>query len=103
MAQFDIYDNPRPEARQMVPFVVDVQSGLLDHLPTRLVMPLFRIGVRQAPVNLCPMVEIGAETFSLMPQLAAPLPARLLKKPVASLAPRAGEVMAAMDAVLSGF
>lgn len=103
MAQFDIYENPRLEARRTVPYVVDVQSGLLDHLSTRLVVPVFRVGARQAPVNLCPTVEMEGETLSLMPHLAAPLSARLLKKPVASLASRAGEVAAALDAVLSGF
>ncbi|MDQ0033512.1 toxin CcdB [Variovorax boronicumulans] len=103
MAQFDIYENPRLEARRTVPYVVDVQSGLLDHLSTRLVVPVFRVGARQAPGNLCPTVEMDGETLSLMPHLAAPLSARLLKQPVASLAPRAGEVAAAFDAVLSGF
>ena len=48
MAQFDVYVNPNPESRQSVPFVVDVQSGLIDALPTRLVMPLSRIGAGQA-------------------------------------------------------
>ncbi|KQW63654.1 CcdB family protein [Variovorax sp. Root411] len=103
MAQFDVYENPRLEARRTVPYVLDVQSGLLDHLSTRLVIPVFRVGARQAPVNLCPTLEIAGETLSLMPHLAAPVLARLLKKPVASLASRSGEVTAAMDAVLSGF
>ena len=64
MAQFDVYVNPNPESRQSVPFVVDVQSGLIDALPTRLVMPLSRIGAGQArfPVNLCPLVEIEETT-----------------------------------------
>lgn len=105
MAQFDIYLNPLPNARASVPYVVDVQSGLLEQLPTRLVMPLSRVGTDAAklPVNLCPAVHVEGEALSLMAHQAAPLPARLLKKPVASIAHRAGEVAAAMDAVLSGF
>ena len=103
MAQFDIYENPPLVARRTVPYVVDVQRGLLEHLSTRLVVPVFGVGARQAPVNLCPTVEMDGETLSLMPHLAAPLSARLLKKPVASLASRAGEVAAALDPVLSGF
>lgn len=87
----------------MVPYFIDVQSGLLDHLPTRLVIPVFRIGVQQAPVNLCPVLELGGETLYLMPHLAAPVTARLLKKPVTSMTPRATEVTAALDAVLNGF
>lgn len=105
MAQFDVFVNPNPDSRQSVPFVVDVQSGLIDTLPTRLVMPLSRIGAAQArlPVNLCPLLEIEGEPLTLMPHLAAPVAARLLRKPVVSVAHIAGDIGAAMDAVLSGF
>ena len=56
MAQFNVYPNPNVAAQGTVPFVVDVQSGLIDALPTRLVMPLSRVGVKQArlPLRLCP-------------------------------------------------
>ena len=105
MAQFDVYLNPQPASRQFVPYVVDVQSPLIDQLGTRLVMPLSRIGADQPvlPQNLCPLIDVEGESLSLMPHLAAPVVARSLKKPVASLSHRASEVTAAMDAVLSGF
>lgn len=105
MAQFDVYVNPHPTSREFVPYVLDVQSDLIDQLPTRLVMPLSRVGVGEArlPPNLCLPVEIDAEPLILMAHLAAPLAARLLKKPVTSLRHRASEVSAAMDAVISGF
>jgi toxin CcdB len=105
VAQYDIYLNPQPNSRATVPYVVDVQSGLIDQLPTRFVMPLSRVGVEQAklPTSLCPLFEVDGESLSLMPHLAAPVPARLLKKPVGSVAHRAGEVSAAIDAVISGF
>lgn len=104
MAQFDVYVNPQAQSRRFVPFVVDVQSSLIDQLATRLVMPLSRVSVGQAklPANLCPPVEIAGETLLLMAHLAAPLPAGLLKKPVANLKHRAHEVSAALDAVFSG-
>lgn len=105
MAQFDVYVNPQPESRRFVPYVVDVQSPLIDQLTTRLVLPLSRVGVRQdsLPVNLCPVVEVDGEALSLLPHLAAPVSARILKKPVSSLGHRAAEITGAMDAVLSGF
>ena len=105
MAQFDIYINPLAASRDLVPFVVDVQSTLIDQLPTRLVLPISRVGASKSklPTNLCPTVEIGGEKLSLMPHLAAPFSAKLLRKPVASLAHRGGEIAAALDAVLSGF
>lgn len=104
MAQFDVFANPQPASRDSVPYVVDVQNALIDQLSTRLVMPLSRVGTDQArlPASLCPQVIVRGEMLSLMPHLAAPLAARALKKPVASLAHRAGEIAAAMDAVFSG-
>ncbi len=104
MAQYDVYLNPQPNSRQSVPYVVDVQSGLIDQLPTRLVMPLSRVGAGQPvlPTALCPGVEIEGEALSLMAHLAAPVPARLLKRSVATLSHRASDISAALDAVLSG-
>jgi toxin CcdB len=105
MAQYDVYPNPHPDSRQSVPYVVDVQSTLIDALPTRLVMPLSRVGAGQSllPVNLCPGIEVNGEVFTLMPHLAAPVAARLLKTPVISIHHRASDVSAALDAVISGF
>ncbi|MGJ7511521.1 CcdB family protein [Variovorax sp. GT1P44] len=104
MPQFDVYPNPNPASRQSVPFVVDVQSGLIDALPTRLVMPLSRVGASAArlPVNLCPPLEVDGETLTLMPHLAAPIDKRLLRRPVLSVGHRAGDIGAALDAVISG-
>ncbi|MDE2095559.1 MAG: CcdB family protein, partial [Burkholderiales bacterium] len=45
MAQYDVYVNPNPRSRDSVPFVVDIQSGFIDVLRTRLTMPLSRVGV----------------------------------------------------------
>ena len=105
MAQFEVFLNPNPATRDSVPYVVDIQSGLIDQLPTRLVMPLSRVGVDQErlPTSLCPTVEIDGERLSLMAHLSAAIPRRLLRKPVASIAHRGGEVRAALDAVVSGF
>ena len=105
MAQFDIYVNPQLASRQFVPYLLDVQSDLIDQLSTRLVMPLSRVGASQArlPPSLCLVVEIEAESLTLLAYLAAPVAARLLTKPVGSLRYRGSEISAALDAVISGF
>jgi toxin CcdB len=104
MPQFDVYANPNPGSRAWAPFVVDVQSDLIDALSTRLVMPLSRVGAGQArmPSNLCPPVMLDGEALTLMPHLAAPLGKQLLRRPVQSLAHRAHDISAALDAVISG-
>jgi len=105
LAQFDVYVNPQLASREFVPYVLDVQSDLINQLATRLVMPLSRVGVGDVklPLSLCPPVEIDAEPLLVLAHMAAPVPARLLKKPVASLKHRASEISASMDAVISGF
>jgi toxin CcdB len=105
VAQYDVYPNPHPGSRASVPYVVDVQSNLIDQLPTRFVMPLSRVGatVSNLPASLCPSFEVEGEPLLLMPHQAAALPARLLRKPITSVGHRAADVSAALDAVLSGF
>jgi toxin CcdB len=105
MAQYDVYPNPHPASRASVPYVVDVQSNLIEQLPTRLVMPLSRAGAaaRRLPVNLCPMFEIDGEQLSLHAHQAAAVPAKLLRGRIATVAHRAPEISASLDAVLSGF
>ncbi len=104
MAQFDVHPNPQPIQRQFVPYLVDVQSDLLDSLPTRLVIPLSRVGAKQKflPTHLCPSVMVEGETLSLLSYSAAAVPARLLQKSVASLQSHALEITVALDAVVSG-
>ncbi len=104
MPQFDVYLNPQVAARNATPYVVDMQSTFVDLLPTRLVAPLSRLGSGRLrlPVNLCPSFAVGNETLTLRPYLAAPMDARLLGKPVASLKHRGSELIASFDAVLSG-
>lgn len=104
VAQYDVFENPSARSRDWVPFVVDVQSNLLSELRTRLVMPLTRVaaGLPQAPRRLAPEFTIAGERLALQPHTAAGIEARLLRKPVASLAAHAGEIRDALDAVISG-
>ena len=104
MAQYDVYPNPNPHSRDRVPYVVDVQSELLSELRTRLVLPLSRVGadMAHAPRRLSPLFTVAGQRLALLPQVAAGLDAKLLRKPVASLAAHAGELRDALDAVLSG-
>ena len=104
MAQFDVYINPQAGSRQFVPYLVDIQSALIDQLTTRLVVPLSRVasGADKLPRRLTPLFEIDGEALAFLPHQAAPIQLRLLKKPVMSLHSRADEMTSALDAVVSG-
>ncbi|UTJ05271.1 CcdB family protein [Arcobacter roscoffensis] len=42
MAQFDVYKNDNPITNKKTPYLLDVQSDVLKHLNTRVVVPLSR-------------------------------------------------------------
>lgn len=102
--QFDVFENPSPRMRDVYPYVVDVQSDLLSSLATRMVVPLSvtALAATELPRRLCPVMTVNGRSLMLVPFEAAPLDKRLLKTKMASLQDRSHEIIAAMDAVLSG-
>lgn len=102
--QFDVFENPSPRMRDQYPFVVDVQSDLLSSLATRMVVPIAvtALAASALPRRLCPLLMVSGKSLMLVPFEAAPLDKRLLKTKVASIRDRAHDIVAAMDAVLSG-
>lgn len=103
MAQYDVYANPSASAKTGVPFVVVLQGDLLDGLATRLTVPLATAEFSgKVPRALCPTVVVKGQALHALAHFAAPLPTKMLRKPVANLSARASELLAAVDAVLSG-
>ena len=103
MAQFDVYANPSESAARGIPFVVVVQSDLLDALATRMTIPLATVEfAEKSPDKLCPMVTVNGQRLRALAHYAAPLPTRSLRQVVGNLAPQASTLIAAMDMVVSG-
>lgn len=104
MAQFDVYANPNVAQRSIFPYIVQIQHDFFDSLPTRLVVPLQRprIAVEAFPRRLTETVRVDGEALFIAAHLAAALPARLLKGPVASAGDQQMVVRDAMDAIQSG-
>lgn len=102
--QYDVYPNPSPRMRDVYPYVLDVQSDLLKALATRMVVPLAMTSLPASslPRRLCPLVHVKGQSLMLVPFEAAPLDRRHLKSKVTTLRERAEDIVAAMDAVLSG-
>ena len=90
--------------RDQYPFVVDIQSNLLSSLATRMVVPLAvtSLAAIALPQRLCPVFTMRRKSLMLVPFEAAPLDKRLLKTEIASIRDRASDIIAAMDAVMSG-
>lgn len=106
MARFDIYPNPGQTKKSDVPYLLDVQSDLLNDLDSRVVVPLRRVDRFDKvtlPQSLSPVFEIeGLTCFMETPKLAA-VPARILKVPVASLSEHSATITASLDFLFQGF
>lgn len=103
MAQFDVYENPNPDTRESIPFLLDLQADLLSSLTTRVVAPLFReedFGKPAAVLN--PRFEIDGRRLLMSTSELAGIPARALGEKVGSLASQRGEIIAALDLLFTG-
>jgi toxin CcdB len=105
MAVYPVYANPNPLTKVAIPFLLDVQAEVLSVLGTRLVVPLYRAeaaGV-QALARLTPVVSFqGQALVAMVPELAG-IPRRNLGPLSGDLASARGEILQAMDLLLTGF
>lgn len=104
MVQWDVHHNLIARVRDEIPFLVDIQSGLLSGLRSRFVVPLAVQPVQLAglPRRLIPTFEIGGRSVRLVPHEAGVVDATRLLKPVAMLRTERSCITDAMDAVISG-
>jgi len=104
MAPFDGCANPSKTQRGEIPWMVDIQSEILDKLPTCLVMPLaLRANMPAAmPRSPCPTIGWNAAMLVALPHLAAPFRVNDLGSVRGNLRSQANDFVGALDAVISG-
>lgn len=99
MARFGVYPNPDGPG-----YLLDVQADLLDHLNTRVVVPLLPADSAPLPAGtLNPVFEIEGQRFVMATQFLAAVPANLLKSMTTSQEARRDEITAALDLLFQGF
>jgi toxin CcdB len=99
-----VFTNAHARTRETIPYLVDVQSELLSGLGTRVVVPLYRQGVGvQAITRLTPVLSFQGQTLVAMVPEMAGIPCRELGPQVGDLAAARGELLAALDLLLTGF
>ncbi|KON80230.1 CcdB family protein [Azoarcus sp. PA01] len=99
MPRFAVFRNP-----DGLGYLLDVQADLLDHLNTRVVVPLLPLDV--APVaakTLNPVFEVEGKAVVMVTQFLAAVPAQMLKNAVGSLESRRDDVTNALDLLFQGF
>jgi len=105
MSQFGIYKNNNPNTSKNYPYLMDIQSPLLDALDTRLVVPLsLKSTFLQKPISvLNPVLNFkGAEYIVLTQQMAAIHSRNLGTRLGDALAIR-HEILASIDLLITGF
>ena len=105
MARFDVYENPGNHA-STTPYLLDVQSDLLDGLDTRMVVPLRHLKHFkniQLPRLLTPVFTVEGQEFLLETPKMGAVPRRLLKSRVTSLEEKRVQIMGALDFLFQGF
>jgi toxin CcdB len=105
MPQFAVYRNTNAEQSRNIPYLLNVQSDLLDVLQTRVVVPLAvpEVLSGKAAQRLNPTFEVeGRRVVMLTPELAG-IPTRLLGSLVMSLEPERERIIAALDFLILGW
>ena len=105
MTQFTVYRNKSPRSRSAFPFLVDIQSDLLEEMQSRVVIPLTRVAAlaRKPVARLMPMVQFEGEAYILMTPNLAAISLNDLGSAAGSLSERRDTIVAAVDFLLSGF
>ena len=104
MGQFSVFKNKNPRSKAAFPFLVDVQSNLLDDLRTRVVIPLAKAPtLTKKPIStLSPLVEVQGQKYLLLtPQLAG-ISRSDLGAEVTNISEHRDVVIAALDCLITG-
>lgn len=105
MARFDVYPNPGAHA-STTPYLLDVQSDLLDGLDSRMVIPLRGLehfAQVKLPSRLTPVIGILGKDYLLETPKMGAVPRRILKSPVISLTGEQERITAALDFLFQGY
>jgi toxin CcdB len=105
MARFSIYQNA-DDSTKTTPYILDVQTDLLNGLNTRIVIPLRKSDRYQnlsSAQDLMPSFAIQGKKFILDTPRMAAVPTKYLKKEIGSLRDQQHIVIAAIDRLFHGF
>ena len=102
--RFDVFPNPSPRSARSIPYVVVLQSDLLDEMPSQVVAPLIRVSAlaNRPATRLNPRFEIEGTAVCLLTQQIGAVAASSLTRRVGSLEEHRELVVAALDFLFGG-
>jgi toxin CcdB len=104
MARFDVYANPEATERKHTPYFLDVQNPYIEHLASRVMVPLRReaaFGPR--PHKLNPLLAFGADAVVLDTAALGAVPLSELRAPVGHLRDARAEILQALDTLFGAY
>ena len=102
MRQYDVYENPSVAARRYAPFLVVLQSHLLEGLDSVILAPLV-IDSRKPVSAIDVIVEFEGETYVLGVSELASVLRNVMKRRRGSLGAYSDAISLAMNRVMVGF
>ncbi len=85
-------------------YLLDIQADFLNHLSTRVVVPLLlRDDVPPPSKGLNPIFLVGADEVVMATQLLVAVPKSALKARVGNLSDRHDTIISAIDFLMQGF
>jgi toxin CcdB len=104
MAQFDVYINPNPATKRAIPYLLDIQTDLLNNLATRVVIPLYTVSAMgKAAKHLNLQFNVKRTTVVMSTAELAGVAVNSLGERVCSLKDHRNEIIAAIDFLVTGF
>jgi len=96
MSQFTVYKNKNPKTKKIFPYLLDIQSDLLDQLRTTIVIPLGKYS------TLKDQVEIDGNKYAAITQQIAGIERTLLGTEVTNISDHSSKFIDAIDLIISG-
>jgi len=99
MARYDVF-----AGRVEGSYLLEVQSELLHHLKTRVVIPLLPVTMAPPPIRkLHPVIEINGRKLVIATHLIATVPATELGESRLNITRHHDDIIAALDMLFQGF
>ena len=105
MVHYDVYLNEGHHS-DSTPYLLDVQSNLLDGLESCVVIPIRKLEPYKKiniPTRLTPIIKIKGKEYLLETPKMAAVPRRILKNMVVSLVNEQEHIVAAIDFLFQGY
>ena len=105
MSQFVVYKNPNPSSKKLYPYILDVQSNLLELLETRLVIPLASKSsfLDKEIKDLTPTLSIEKMEYILLTQQMAAIHKKKLGSFVYDCSADRHKILSSIDFLITGY